>query len=107
MRLSYQEGSVYTIYTIYPDLTLSLLLAFRGSHQRWIIFYGQLRKVGNSFVVTIPRDEIERLQAQEGDLLALHVQRAEIRPVLPDEVRQAFEDSWDDHEAGYRYLKDR
>lgn len=71
------------------------------------MFYGQLRKVGNSYVVTIPKEEVERLQADEGSLLAIHVQPAEMRPVLSDEVRQAFEGSWDDNEEGYRYLAGR
>jgi antitoxin component of MazEF toxin-antitoxin module len=72
-----------------------------------MMFYGHLRKVGNSYVVTVPKEEVARLEAGEGDLLAVHVQRAEIRPVLSEEVRQAFEESWEDNEPGYRYLKGR
>lgn len=71
------------------------------------MIFGKLRKVGNSYVVTIPKDEIERLALEEGDLIAVHIQPAEIRPVLSDEVREAFEESWRDNESGYRYLKGR
>ena len=71
------------------------------------MFYGQLRKVGNSYVVTIPKEEVERLKADEGTLVAVHVQPAEMRPVLGDDVRKAFEDSWSDNKDGYRYLAGR
>lgn len=67
----------------------------------------KLRKVGNSYVITIPREEVERQHLQEGQLLALHVQPVEIRPVLSEAARQAFEESWHDNEQGYRYLAGR
>jgi putative addiction module antidote len=69
--------------------------------------YQKLRKVGNSFVVTIPKDEIDRQNLQEGQMVAIDVNPAEIRPVLSDELREAFEESWKKHEAGYRYLAGR
>lgn len=71
------------------------------------MIYQKLRKVGNSYVVTIPKEEVERLKLEEGELLALHVQRAEMRPILSDEIREALEESWKEHEAAYRYLKGR
>jgi putative addiction module antidote len=67
----------------------------------------KLRKVGNSYVVTIPRDEVERLGLTEGQLLAVEVQPIEMRPVMRPEVREAFEASWKRSEAAYRYLADR
>ena len=42
----------------------------------------QLRKVGNSYVVTVPKDEVERRGWQEGQLLALQLTALEVRPVL-------------------------
>jgi putative addiction module antidote len=71
------------------------------------MIYQKLRKVGNSYVVTIPKEEVERRNIKEGQLLAVHVQPAEVRPVLSDEVRQTFEESWKDNEGGYRYLEGR
>lgn len=71
------------------------------------MFYGKLRRVGNSYVVTIPRDQVDEHDLEEGQLLAVHVQRAEIRPVLSEAAQQAFEDSWRDNEEGYRYLAGR
>lgn len=67
----------------------------------------QLRKVGNSFVVTIPRDEVDRLQIVEGQLLSLEITPMEIRPLLRPELREAFEARWAEDEAAYRFLADR
>jgi len=67
----------------------------------------QLRKVGNSYVVTIPKDEVERLQIKEGQLLSLEITPMEVRPVLKPELEKAFDESWERNEAGYRYLADR
>jgi putative addiction module antidote len=68
------------------------------------MIWQKLRKVGNSYVVTIPKEEVERLQLHEGQLLAVEVQPAEIRPVLSPALREAFEQSWKRNEAAYRHL---
>jgi len=39
----------------------------------------KLRKVGNSFVVTIPADFVERFEVQEGDFLAVELDSKEIK----------------------------
>ncbi len=41
----------------------------------------KLRKVGNSFVVTIPADFVERFEVQEGDFLAVELDSKEIKKV--------------------------
>ena len=71
------------------------------------MIYQKLRRVGNSYVVTIPKEEVERRQIQEGQLLAIEIQPAEIRPVASADLRRAFEESWARNEAGYRYLTKR
>lgn len=72
-----------------------------------VMIQQKLRKVGNSYVVTIPREEVERRGLIEGQLLAVEVQPIELRPVMRPEVREAFEESWKRSEAAYRYLADR
>jgi antitoxin component of MazEF toxin-antitoxin module len=64
----------------------------------------KLRKVGNSYVVTIPRSEVERKGLQEGQLVAVEVQALETYPTLRPELREAFEASWARSEAAYHYL---
>jgi len=39
----------------------------------------KLRKVGNSFVVTIPKDTIDRFRLEEGDYLAINFDGEEIK----------------------------
>jgi antitoxin component of MazEF toxin-antitoxin module len=68
------------------------------------MIWQKLRKVGNSYIVTIPKEEIERQHLQEGQLLAVEVRPAEVRPVASPELREAFEESWKRNEAAYRYL---
>ncbi len=64
----------------------------------------KLRKVGNSYVVTIPKDEVERRGLREGQLLAVEIQPLEVRPMLAPDLREAFEASWARNEAIYRAL---
>lgn len=64
----------------------------------------KLRRSGNSFIVTVPRDEVERLGLTEGQLVSLEVRALETRPVLAPDVRAAFEASWKQNRAAYEYL---
>jgi antitoxin component of MazEF toxin-antitoxin module len=67
----------------------------------------QLRKVGNSYVVTVPKDEVERRGWQEGQLLAVQLTPLEVRPVLGDDLREAIEERWERNEEALRYLAGR
>lgn len=42
-------------------------------------FDAKLRKVGNSYVVTIPSETIERFELNEGDFLAIELNSEEIK----------------------------
>ena len=68
---------------------------------------GKIRRVGNSLVVTVPKEEAEALGIQEGDLVAVEVRKVDLRPVLPPHLQRLAEESWERNEAGYRYLADR
>ena len=65
---------------------------------------GKLRRSGNSFIVTVPREEVERLGLAEGDLISLEVRRAEVRPVLAADLRNVFEEEFRRGRAGLQYL---
>jgi antitoxin component of MazEF toxin-antitoxin module len=64
----------------------------------------KVRKTGNSYVVTIPRDEIERLGLREGDIVALEVRKVDYRVQMDPDVRAAFERSLDLYKDDYDYL---
>ncbi len=68
---------------------------------------GKLRRSGNSFIVTVPKDEVERLGLIEGQLVTVEVRPVEVRPGLAPEIAEALEASWNRNEAGYRYLAGR
>jgi antitoxin component of MazEF toxin-antitoxin module len=67
----------------------------------------QLRKVGNSYVVTVPKEEVERRGWQEGQLLALQLTELEVRPILRAELREIVDGLLDEHEDALRYLAGR
>ena len=67
----------------------------------------KLRKVGSSFVVTIPKEEAERQNLQEGDIVGIEVHKVYLKPEMSPEVKAAFERSWKAYEADYRYLEER
>lgn len=64
----------------------------------------KLRKVGNSYVVTIPRAEIERQHLTEGQLVAVEIQPLDVQPRLAGDLREAILRTWKEDEPAYRYL---
>jgi antitoxin component of MazEF toxin-antitoxin module len=64
----------------------------------------KLRRSGNSFIVTVPKDEVERLALKEGQTVAVEVRPVEVRPVLAPDLRDAFEIEFGRGAAGLRYL---
>jgi putative addiction module antidote len=64
----------------------------------------KVRKVGNSYVVTIPRELMENQDIQEGDTIALEVRKVDYRVQMDPEVRVAFERSMEMYKEDYDYL---
>jgi antitoxin component of MazEF toxin-antitoxin module len=67
----------------------------------------QVRKSGNSLVVTIPREEVERLRLVEGQFVSLEVTPMELKPTLTPEWKEALDRAWPWLRPGLEYLKDR
>jgi antitoxin component of MazEF toxin-antitoxin module len=67
----------------------------------------QLRKSGNSYIVTIPKDEVDRLGLREGQMIALDVTPLELKPVLRPELARIVEEDREIIGPVMRYLKDR
>jgi putative addiction module antidote len=51
----------------------------------------QIRKVGNSYVVTVPREEMERLKLAEGDTVAVQVNKVRTQIQLPEDVQGSLD----------------
>jgi antitoxin component of MazEF toxin-antitoxin module len=67
----------------------------------------QVRKSGNSFVVTIPKSEMERLGIKEGQMVALDITALELKPVLPPEIAQVVSEIREDSVPVMQYLRDK
>ena len=64
----------------------------------------KLYKSGDSYIVTVPDDEVERIGMKEGQLVRLEVSPIEAQPRLADDLREAFEIEFARGEEGLRYL---
>lgn len=47
-----------------------------------MITYQRVRKTGNSYAVTVSREVMDEMGIHEGDLVAVEIRPAEVRPVL-------------------------
>ncbi len=65
-----------------------------------------LRRSGNSLVVTIPKEEVERLGIREGQLVALEITPLETRPVLPRELQEIVDRRGEALKPALNYLAD-
>ena len=64
----------------------------------------KVRKVGNSYIVTIPKEVIESQQLIEGDTVALEVRKVDYQLRMDPDVRAAFERSMKLYKEDYDYL---
>jgi antitoxin component of MazEF toxin-antitoxin module len=67
----------------------------------------QLRKSGNSYIVTIPKDEVDRLGLREGQMIALDVTPLELKPVLRPELAEIVRRTSEMATPVMKYLKDK
>lgn len=71
------------------------------------MFTQTIRKSGNSFVITVPKEEFERLGLQDGQPVFVHVTPAETKPLLRPVLNDALDAVWNEIEPGLIYLRDR
>jgi antitoxin component of MazEF toxin-antitoxin module len=64
----------------------------------------KIRKQGNSYVVTIPRAEMERYGLHEGDQVAFTPTRQETRYALRPEVQRALDRVITNSQDAFEYL---
>ena len=67
----------------------------------------QLRKSGNSYVVTVPKEEVERRGWREGQHLAIELTEVELRPTLPPDLQEIVDKNWEKNLPALRYLAGR
>ena len=64
-------------------------------------------RTGNSLVVSITKEEAEKLDIHEGDLVNVQLQKMELRPAVRPEVRAALKEAMAEYAADLEYLKDK
>lgn len=67
----------------------------------------KIRKQGNSYVVTIPRDQMEYYHLSDGDEIAFTPTRVEKRYALRPELRALVTRIVEEHREALEYLADR
>jgi antitoxin component of MazEF toxin-antitoxin module len=67
----------------------------------------QIRKSGNSYVVTIPKSEMERLGLREGQMVALDLTPLEVKPMLRPEIAKILDRTTERAAPLMKYLKDK
>ena len=68
---------------------------------------GKIRKQGNSFVVTIPRDQMEHYHLSEGDEIAFTPTRMETVPVLDPKLQKIVDNILVEYKDALEYLAER
>jgi antitoxin component of MazEF toxin-antitoxin module len=58
-----------------------------------------IRKSGNSFVITVPREEMERVGVEPGDHVLVEIRPVDIRPRLIPELKRIADDLVDQPET--------
>jgi antitoxin component of MazEF toxin-antitoxin module len=64
-------------------------------------------RTGNSLVVSITKEEAERLDIHEGDFVNVQFQKMELRPAMRPEVKAALERAAARLAPDLEYLKDK
>src|SRR5687768_9084064 len=83
------DGTIYSVYTVYPSGATARSLLMKGEN----MLLQKVRKVGNSYVVTIPREVMESQGIHEGDTVAVEVRKVGHQVRMDPDVRAAFERS--------------
>jgi putative addiction module antidote len=69
----------------------------------------KIREQGNSYVVTIPREDMEKYNLHKGDTISFTPTRTETETVyiLTPEMEQLADEIFDEYRAAFEYLADR
>jgi AbrB family looped-hinge helix DNA binding protein len=67
----------------------------------------RVRRVGSSLIITIPKEEAEKLELSEGSLVNIFLQKMELRPAVAPERMALYEQILEEGKEVLDYLKDK
>jgi antitoxin component of MazEF toxin-antitoxin module len=50
-----------------------------------------IRRSGNSFIIRVPREEMERIGVEAGEHVSVEIRALEVRPRLPKDLRASVD----------------
>jgi antitoxin component of MazEF toxin-antitoxin module len=50
-----------------------------------------IRRSGNSFIIRVPREEMERIGVKEGEHVSVEIRAIDVRPRLPRDLRASVD----------------
>jgi antitoxin component of MazEF toxin-antitoxin module len=50
-----------------------------------------IRRSGNSFIIRVPREEMQRIGVEEGEHVSVEIRAIEVRPRLPKDLRPSVD----------------
>lgn len=68
------------------------------------MIHRRIKRSGDEYLVTIPKDEIERRGLHDGQLVGVVLLPVEIRSELPPRMQQILNESFEEHAGAYRIL---
>ena len=73
------------------------------------MIHAKIREQGNSYVVTIPREAMEKYDLHKGDTVSFTPQKIETETtyVLSPELQRIADDVFDEYQQAFEYLADR
>lgn len=67
----------------------------------------KIRKTGNSYAVTIPREDLEVQGIHEGDYVGIEIRKMVLKPEMSPKVRLSFDKVAGEYRDAIDYLADR
>jgi hypothetical protein len=70
------------------------------------MIHRRIKRVKDDYIVTIPKDEIERRGLHVGQLVGVLLLPVEVRTELPARLKQVLDEAFEEHAEGFQILFD-
>jgi antitoxin component of MazEF toxin-antitoxin module len=79
--------------SIFGDLSTArrITLDTHDTYDTIMAMITTVRRSGNSFIIRVPREEMERIGIQEGEHVSVEIRALDVRPRLPNDLRASVD----------------